>query len=511
MRVFRRIMLSGGSDIDSIPETQKIYYTATTKIEPLTGSLGSRVLANQYNASTNEGVIVTAENIVAVGKDAFYGNTEVTSIKFPKTVKLIGERAFAETTNLKELWLSTGNAEFKSDAFLNTGITKVYSIEVQPTEYSGSVLNMMATNKCENANASPFYSQRAELHIPTGLVTGGNIYNNIESYSLAGIRSLNGAILLTTESTNSSSNIHIGEGAFMHSLSDLDLNISNQLEGVTIGSTAFKNCTIKNFDGMSSIIELGEQSFQESDILTSSSDPCEISTDIIPDSTFYKARMNRVIINNVRNILFSAFDGSFINELYLNGNEILCKRYAFNDCTIGKLNLNATFNTNTSNSCIQGSIINELYISPTIDHIQKDCFSTCKFTMDSLELPSTITSIEEDAFYATTATKIIIPDTVTTISKNAFSYSNISYIKIGKGITTLKDTPFYNCKTNCYDFTNHASIPSIATAYEFNNIISSCKIVVPDVLYNEWIAATNWSYLADHIIKKSDWDASQTE
>jgi hypothetical protein len=38
----------------------------------------------------------------------------------------------------------------------------------------------------------------------------------------------------------------------------------------------------------------------------------------------------------------------------------------------------------------------------------------------------------------------------------------------------------------------------------------SCKIVVPDILYDQWVTKTNWSVFADRIIKKSDWDAQQT-
>lgn len=42
MSTLRRIMLSGGLDIDidSLPETQKIYYTATSKVKPNANSLG---------------------------------------------------------------------------------------------------------------------------------------------------------------------------------------------------------------------------------------------------------------------------------------------------------------------------------------------------------------------------------------------------------------------------------------------------------------------------------------
>ena len=59
------------------------------------------------------------------------------------------------------------------------------------------------------------------------------------------------------------------------------------------------------------------------------------------------------------------------------------------------------------------------------------------------------------------------------------------------------------------DFSNHTSIPKMEHYNAFWNIPTTCKIIVPDALYNEWIVAEFWSEYADHIIKKSDWDTQQ--
>jgi hypothetical protein len=60
-----------------------------------------------------------------------------------------------------------------------------------------------------------------------------------------------------------------------------------------------------------------------------------------------------------------------------------------------------------------------------------------------------------------------------------------------------------------YDFSKALQVPRIETT-SFRNNSSSIKIIVPDALYSSWKKATNWSALADKIIKKSDWDAQQT-
>jgi hypothetical protein len=58
-----------------------------------------------------------------------------------------------------------------------------------------------------------------------------------------------------------------------------------------------------------------------------------------------------------------------------------------------------------------------------------------------------------------------------------------------------------------YDFSALEAVPTLSTTNAFANIPSDCKIIVPDALYDEWIAATNWSTYASYIIKKSEWDA----
>jgi hypothetical protein len=58
-----------------------------------------------------------------------------------------------------------------------------------------------------------------------------------------------------------------------------------------------------------------------------------------------------------------------------------------------------------------------------------------------------------------------------------------------------------------YDFSTHTSVPTLSNTNAFQNIPTDCKIIVPDNLYDTWIAATNWSTYSSNIIKKSDWDA----
>lgn len=58
-------------------------------------------------------------------------------------------------------------------------------------------------------------------------------------------------------------------------------------------------------------------------------------------------------------------------------------------------------------------------------------------------------------------------------------------------------------------FQNSAAIPAI-TETTFANTNDTFKAIVPDALYEDWIAAENWSALSSHVTKVSDYAAVMT-
>ena len=61
------------------------------------------------------------------------------------------------------------------------------------------------------------------------------------------------------------------------------------------------------------------------------------------------------------------------------------------------------------------------------------------------------------------------------------------------------------------DMTGSTGIPTVPNINNFNNTNTTFKIVVPDSLYDTWIAATNWASIASHIMKQSDWNAAHPD
>lgn len=135
-----------------------------------------------------------------------------------------------------------------------------------------------------------------------------------------------------------------------------------------------------------------------------------------------------------------------------------------------------------ANSCFRGcAYFTEFTMSDTTS-IPDRCFQNCS-NLKLINLGNTITTISQYAFqYCSTLIKVVFPSTLTAIRSYSFA-----------GCTSIIK----------YDFTNLTAIPSIYSN-SFNDIPNNCEIVVPDDLYDDWIVATNWSNLAEHIVKASE-------
>ena len=71
---------------------------------------------------------------------------------------------------------------------------------------------------------------------------------------------------------------------------------------------------------------------------------------------------------------------------------------------------------------------------------------------------------------------------------------------------------FYGCTSlELIDMTGSTGVPTLSYSVNFSNTNSTYKIVVPDSLYDKWIAATNWVSIASHIMKQSDWNAAHPD
>ena len=74
------------------------------------------------------------------------------------------------------------------------------------------------------------------------------------------------------------------------------------------------------------------------------------------------------------------------------------------------------------------------------------------------------------------------------------------------------DSMFDGCTSlELVDRTGSTRVPTLSNVNNFANTNDTYKIVVPDSLYDTWIAATNWASIASHIMKQTDWNAAHPD
>ena len=148
--------------------------------------------------------------------------------------------------------------------------------------------------------------------------------------------------------------------------------------------------------------------------------------------------------------------------------------------------------------------LTSVVIPSSVTSIYDYAFYGCSF--DSVVIPSSVTRIGSQAFYqCSSLASVVIPSSVTSIGTSTFSNCvSLASVVIPSSVTSIGSNAFNNCYGMAYyDFSNHKSVPTLSNTNAFNNIPSDCKIVVPDSLYNTWIAATNWSTYSSNIVKAS--------
>lgn len=122
-------------------------------------------------------------------------------------------------------------------------------------------------------------------------------------------------------------------------------------------------------------------------------------------------------------------------------------------------------------------------------------------------IPETVTNIGSYAFSCGLDVDLVIHAGISSIPEYAFIDHPVQNVIIN-GAPDISRNAFYSCSIQSIQFTDESKVPSLlGSLYKFS---TSCQIVVPDSLYDEWISATNWAQYADQIIKRSDWDAQQT-
>lgn len=208
-------------------------------------------------------------------------------------------------------------------------------------------------------------------------------------------------------------------------------------------------------------------------------------------NTVYRTMLMRVELGNaVSSISVNTFRScTSLRNVTIHNNVKSFSNYVFRDCTMLYCLLLPKSITALNSNMLEGcDSLSLLSCSNSISLFNNAIFSACK-----------------------NLTSITLPPLNKTLNTNMFSAcSSLASIIIPKNINYIAGGTFNNCYGMAYyDFSHLTAVPTLSNSNAFTGILTDCKIIVPDALYDEWVAATNWSTYAANIIKKSDWDNQQ--
>ena len=102
--------------------------------------------------------------------------------------------------------------------------------------------------------------------------------------------------------------------------------------------------------------------------------------------------------------------------------------------------------------------------------------------------------------------RIVLPQCITEIGYSMFEGCTfLSEVYIPNSVTSLESRAFYGCDMlKKLDFSHFTEIPYLSTYPNSPFPTETPTIVVPDALYDEWVATTGWKNYASKIVKASD-------
>ncbi len=338
--------------------------------------------------------LVLPSYITQINQDAFYYDTNLTSVVIGDSVTSIGDYAFYRCSGLTSVVIP--------DSVTSIGDHAFYSCS--------SLTSVVIPNSVTSIGSFAFYDcSSLQYNIEGELKYLGN-KDNPYLY-LAGV---------TSNSITSA-------------------NINNTCK--FIGSSAFEGCSsLASIEIPDSVTSIGYAAFEECSSLTSvviGDSVTSIGAHAFDDCS----RLIEITVD-VNNLNYSSVDGNLYSK-----DKTTLIQYA-----IGKTQSSFTIpNSVTSigdHAFYYCDNLTSVVIGDSVTSIGYYAFCDCR-SLTSIEIPDSVTSIGRSAFaHCSRLTSIVIPDSVTSIGDYAFYYcDNLTSVVIGASVTSIGSYAFYGCSS----------------------------------------------------------------
>ena len=199
------------------------------------------------------------------------------------------------------------------------------------------------------------------------------------------------------------------------------------------------------------------------------------------------------------------FEGmsSKLKKVEIGKGVLVCTKYAFYGCySLASVTIPNSVTSINSEAFYYCYSLTHITIPNSVTTVEDSVFWDCR-SLRSVSIPNSVTLLKNNAFkQCYSLASVTIPNSVTSLSNSTFYYCySLTHITIPNSVTEVTYNVFSSCSGLAFiDFSTHNIVPSLLATTCFQGIASDCQIRVPAALYDEWIAATNWSNYASKIV-----------
>ena len=334
--------------------------------------------------SRKSGSYVIPNSVKSIGKSAFSGCSDLTSVTIPNSVTFIGEGAFSSCTGLTSVTIPNSVTSIGEEAF--SACTSIASLTIP--------------NSVKSIGAYAF--------VACGGITSVTIPNSVKS---------------------------IGEGAFSNCTGLASVTIPNSVK--SIGAYAFVACGgITSVTIPSSVTSIGEGAFSGCGI-TSVTIPSSVTS--IGEGAFSSCIGLASIDVDLRNLSYKSVNGVLFNKA-------LTTIIAYPSGKSGSYVIPNSVKSIGESAFSGSSGLTSVTIPNSVTSIAAGTFSGCS-GLTSVTIPNSVKSIGEGAFSACTSlASLTIPNSVTSIGAWAFgSCSGLTSVTIPTSVTSIGLAAFSDC------------------------------------------------------------------
>lgn len=344
--------------------------------------------------------------VVSIDFNNHYRQEKLVNISLPKTLRYIGNYAFAYLPSMQYLEIPENVTTMGTDIFYESNNLKTLK------------MNAVAPPMVGSFNGT---SQR-KVYVPDG---------SLHAYRLA--TPWNNYVLVGGEGTSVSID-HVAAGELGHFILDKATYLQ-EVNKLTVVSGNLNSDDWKTLKSMTNLVEL---------------DISGMAVTSIPSSAFEnKWGLEKIVLpKKLETIGYAAFRGTGLKEIELPENLTTLDSYAFQSCSsLANVKMSGKV-TGISGYCFQECRnLQKVELAEGLQVIHNGAFYLCN-SLQSINFPSTLTLIDYDSFNGTDLREIDIPASVENINYRAFcGNKNLKKVTFREGLINIGASTFSGCES----------------------------------------------------------------